>query len=40
VRRRRRGRGVEAGSSFWRWVRTSSSLFFAQPELGDLRLFR
>jgi RNA polymerase sigma-70 factor (ECF subfamily) len=39
VRRRRRGRGVEAGSSFWRWVRPSSSLFFAQPELGDLRLF-
>ena len=39
VRRRRRGRGVEAGSSFWRWVLPPSSLFFAQPELGDLRLF-
>jgi RNA polymerase sigma-70 factor, ECF subfamily len=39
VRRRLRGRGVDAGSSFWRWVRPSSSLFFAQPELGDLRLF-
>jgi RNA polymerase sigma-70 factor (ECF subfamily) len=39
VRRRLRGRGVDAGSSLWRWVRLSSSLFFAQPELGDLRLF-
>ncbi len=38
VRRRLRGRGVDAGSSFWRWVRPSPSLFFAQPELGDLRL--
>jgi RNA polymerase sigma-70 factor (ECF subfamily) len=39
VRRRLRGPGVDAGSSLWRWVRPSSSLFFAQPELGDLRLF-
>ena len=39
VRRRLRGPGVDAGSSFWRWVWPSSSLFFAQPELGDLRLF-
>jgi RNA polymerase sigma-70 factor (ECF subfamily) len=39
VRRRLRGPGVEAGSSLWRWVLPSSSLFFAQPELGDLRLF-
>lgn len=39
VRRRLRGLGVEAGSSLWRWVLPSSSLFFAQPELGDLRLF-
>jgi RNA polymerase sigma-70 factor (ECF subfamily) len=38
VRRRLRGRGVDAGSSSWRWVRPSSSLFSAQPELGDLRL--
>jgi RNA polymerase sigma-70 factor (ECF subfamily) len=36
VRRRLRGRGVDAGSSFWRWVRPS--LFFAQPELTDLGL--
>jgi RNA polymerase sigma-70 factor (ECF subfamily) len=35
VRRRLRG----PGSSLWRWVWPSSSLFFAQPELGDLRLF-
>ena len=39
VRRRLRGRGVDAGSSLRRWVRPSSSLFFTQPELGDLRLF-
>jgi RNA polymerase sigma-70 factor (ECF subfamily) len=39
VRRRLRGRGVDAGSSFWRWVRPSPSLFFAQPEPADLRLF-
>ena len=39
VRRRLRGPGVEAGSSLWRWVLPSSSLFFAQPGLGDLRLF-
>jgi RNA polymerase sigma-70 factor, ECF subfamily len=39
VRRRLRGPGVGAGSSLWRWVWPSSSLFFAQPELGDLRLF-
>jgi RNA polymerase sigma-70 factor (ECF subfamily) len=38
VRWRLRGRGVDAGSSLWRRVRPSSSLFFAQPELGDLRL--
>lgn len=39
VRRRVRGRGVDAGSSLWRWVRPLSSLFFPRPELGDLRLF-
>jgi RNA polymerase sigma-70 factor (ECF subfamily) len=35
VRRRLRGPGVGAGSSFWRWVWPSSPLFFAQPELSD-----
>lgn len=39
VRRRLRGRGAEAGSSSWRWVLPSSSLFSVQAELGDLRLF-
>jgi RNA polymerase sigma-70 factor (ECF subfamily) len=39
VRRRLRGPGVDAGSSAWRWVWPSSSLFFAQPELGNRRLF-
>jgi hypothetical protein len=39
VRWRLRGPGVEACSSLWRWVLPSSSLLFAQPELGDLWLF-
>jgi RNA polymerase sigma-70 factor, ECF subfamily len=39
VRRRLRGPGVEASSPLRRWVLPSSSLFVAQPKLGDLRLF-
>lgn len=38
IPRRLRGPGVDAGSSFWRWVWPSSSLFFAQPEPADRRL--
>jgi RNA polymerase sigma-70 factor (ECF subfamily) len=39
VRQRLRDPGVGAGSSFWRWVWPSSSLFVAPPELSDPRLF-
>jgi RNA polymerase sigma-70 factor (ECF subfamily) len=39
ARRRLRGHGVDTGSSFWRWVPLSSSLYIAQQELGALRLF-
>jgi RNA polymerase sigma-70 factor (ECF subfamily) len=39
VRRRLRGRGVDAGSSVRRWVWPSSSSFLAQPARGNLRLF-